>query len=300
MLAKKEGVTVDHIILTNGCDELISLAACEASRHGGGNVVCARPTYFQFSDYAAGLGLSVHAVPHERDTMGHDLAAMAAAVGPATRMVYVCNPDNPSGTRRTPTEIAAFCREVAPRCPVFLDEVYLDLSDDFEAQTQLPLVHAGLPVIIGRSFSKLHGLAGHRIGYGITTPTLAAALSRGQMSSVNFLGVAAARASLPERNFLHYSARKIREGRDRFCALLDELGLRFTPSHGNFVFHYTGRPMREYQAAMKARGFLVGWPHEPVAPYLDWCRVSIGTDEEMAQLAAAMRTEFSSRRAAAL
>lgn len=292
MLAKKEGVDVGNIVLTNGCDELLALAAVAVARRGPGRIVAADPTYFQLTDYAAKLGLAAHRVPHETGTMRHDLAGMAAAAGADTRLVYVCNSDNPTGTIRAADDVAAFCREVAPRCPVFLDEVYLDLQDDFAAQTQVPLVRAGLPVIVGRSFSKLHGMAGHRIGYGVTTPALAAELARWQMSGVNFLGVAAARASLLEGDFLRYSARKIREGRARFCALLDELGLPYTPSHGNFVFHQTGRPTGDYQAAMKARGFLVGWPHAPVARYPDWCRVSIGTDAEMAACANAMRAEF--------
>jgi histidinol-phosphate aminotransferase len=116
------------------------------------------------------------------------------------------------------------------------------------------------------------------------------------MSSVNFLGVAAARASLLEGDFLKYSSRKIRDGRTRYCALLDELGLRYTPSHGNFVFHHTGIPMAEFQATMKEKGFLVGWPHAPAEGYHEWCRVSIGTDEEMRAYAVAMREVFGTKR----
>ncbi len=296
LIAKKEDVAPENIVLANGCDELLALAAVHAAQSvpagRTGELVATHPTYFQLTDYAAKVGLRLRWVDHEPRTMRHDLAGLAAAVGPATRLAYLCNPDNPTGTLRPAGEIAAWCREIAPRCPVFIDEVYLELQPDFAAQTQVPLVRAGLPVIIGRSFSKLHGMAGHRIGYGITTPALATALARWQMSSLNYVGVAAARASLQETSFLRYSARKIEEGRARFCALLDELGLRYTPSHGNFVFHHVRRSAEDYQAAMKARGFLVGWPHPPVAPYLDWCRVSIGTDDEMARLATAMRAEF--------
>lgn len=296
MLAKKEGVAVENIVLGNGCDEILSLAA--AARLGpGANLIAAQPTYFQITDYAEKLGAEIRWVPHVAATMQHDLRAMAAAVDARTRLVYVCNPDNPTGTSRPAAEVAAFCREVAPRAPVFLDEVYLELSDDFAAQTQVPLVRAGLPVIIGRSFSKMHGMAGHRIGYAVTTPELAAALVRLQMSSVNFIGVAAARAALADPKFADWSRGKIRAGRTRFCALLDELKLRYTPSQGNFVFHYTGVPMRDYQNKMEARGFLVGWPHAPIEPYTDWCRVSIGTDEEMAAYATAMRAEFRAARA---
>lgn len=291
LLATREGVTPEHIVLGNGCDEILALAAA-ALLSPGRSVVSAKPSYFQITDYARNLGADVRWVEHRLDTMRHDLPAMAAAVDEAVALVYVCNPDNPSGTVLPPAEVSAFCREIAPRVPVLVDEVYVDLLEEPEVHTQVHLVRAGLPVIVGRSFSKAHGLAGHRIGYAVTTPTLAAALRRRQMSSVNYLGVSAARASLFESAFHAWSRRKIREGRARFCALLDELGLRYTPSVGNFVFFRTGRPMGEFQETMKARGFLVGWPHAPAERYPDWCRVSIGTDDEMVKFAGAMRAVF--------
>lgn len=294
MLAKREGVPVDHIVLGNGCDEILALAAAAHLTKGAG-LVATKPTYFQLTDYAEKIGADIRWVPHTK-TMQHDLPAMAAAVDGRTKLVYVCNPDNPTGTARSPAEITAFCREVAPQAPVFLDEVYLELGEDFLAQTQVPLIREGLPIMIGRSFSKSFGLAGHRIGYAITTPKLAAALGRWQMSSVNFIGVAAARAALLDVKFPEFSRRKIREGRDRYCALLNELGLNYTPSLGNFVFHRTGIPMGQFQATMKEKGFLVGWPHDPVEGYEDWCRVSIGTDDEMKQYHAAMRDVFSGKK----
>ena len=294
MLAQREGVAVENIVLGNGCDEILALAAA-AHLGAGAELVATEPTYFQITDYADKLGATVRWVPFTK-TMHHDLPAMAAAVGAKTRLVYVCNPDNPSGTMRPAAEVEAFCREVAPRAPVFLDEVYLELGDDFAAQTQVPLVRAGLPVIIGRSFSKMHGLAGHRIGYAVTTPKLATALGRMQMSSVNYIGVAAARAALLDREFPAWSRKKITAGRVRFAGLLDELGLAQTPSHGNFIFHRTGLPMAKYQAEMKARGLLVGWPHAPVKGFDDWCRTSIGTDAEMAAHATAMRAVLGAAR----
>jgi len=297
MLAEKEGVGVENIVLGNGCDELLAMVAAEFFRAAGVcELVVTEPTYFQLPDYAAKLGAIIRRVPHQTATMRHDLRAMTAAVGDATRLVYVCNPDNPSGTCVGGAELAAFCREIAPRCAVFIDEVYLELLDDYAAQTQVPLVRAGLPVIVARSFSKLHGMAGHRIGYAVTTPQLAAALARWQMTGLNFIGVAAARASLGEPAFLAYSTRKIREGRVRFCALLEEIGLGYTPSHGNFVFHQIGMPVGDYQAAMKARGILVGWPHSPPDAYKDWCRTSIGTEAEMAKHSVAMREVISTAR----
>lgn len=292
LLARKEGVPLDHLVLGNGADEILALAAAV---HLGPDteVVATAPTYFQLTDYARNLGATVRWVPHVPGTMQHDLPAMAAAVGTRTRLAYVCNPDNPTGTVLPPGAVEAFCRAVAPRVPVVVDEVYLELGDDWAAATQVPLVRAGLPVIIVRSFSKMHGLAGHRIGYAVTTPTLAAALQRRQMSSVNYLGVIAARESLFDQKFHAWTIGRIRAGRERFCALLDELGLRYTPSAGNFVFHDVGRPVTEYQEQMKARGFLVNWPHAPVERYPTWCRTSIGTDREMAEHAVAMRAVLS-------
>ncbi len=296
MLAQKEGVGVENIVLGNGCDEILAMAAAEFFRAaGGGELVVTEPTYFQLPDYAAKLGATVRRVPHQAVTMRHDLRAMAAAVSDRTRLVYVCNPDNPSGTCVGGAELAAFCREVTPRAAVVIDEVYLELLDTFAAETQVPLVREGLPVIVTRSFSKLHGLAGHRIGYAVTTPQLAEALGGWQMTGMNFIGVAAARASLGEPAFLAHGKRKIAEGRARLCALLDELGFAYTPSHGNFLFHRIGRPVSEHQAAMKERGILVGWPHAAPAAYPDWCRTSIGTEVEMAKHAEAMG-EFYGRR----
>jgi histidinol-phosphate aminotransferase len=288
LLAQKEDVPVDHIILGNGADEILALAAA-AYLTPGDDVVAAAPTYFQLPDYARNIGASVSWVPHRVDTMQHDLPAMAAAVGIRTKLVYVCNPDNPTGTVLPPTALEHFCREVAPRVPVVVDEVYLELCDQPETQTQVKLVREGLPVIVIRSFSKMHGLAGHRIGYAVTTPELAEAVQRRQMSSVNFLGVAAARESLFDQKFHAWTVGKIREGRARYCRLLNELNLRYTPSAGNFVFHEVRMPVEQYQGRMKERGFLVNWPHAPIERYPTWCRTSIGTDREMSELAQVMR-----------
>ncbi len=285
MIAKKEGVPEENIVLGNGCDEILSLAGLVYAKKGH-NIITSRPTYQQLWEYAEKFHAEIGAVNHKTGTMQHDLHAMAAAADNRTSLVYICNPDNPSGTMVDKAELTAFCRDLAPRCAIFIDEVYLELVDDFPAQTQVQLVRDGLPIIVGRSFSKMHGLAGHRIGYAVTTKAIAEKLEHYKMSSLNYIGVAAARASLLDEDFHKFSMRKIREGRDRFCKLLTELGLSYTPSVGNFVFYQSKIPIRDYQAKMKERGFLVGRPFEN---YPDWCRISIGTDEEMAKYAVAMR-----------
>ena len=286
-LAEIEGVGSENILLGNGCDEILSMAG-DLFGQPGSNIVATRPTYLQLMHYAESRGASVKWVDHRFD-MSHDLAKMEEALDENTKLVYICNPDTPTGTMLPAEEIASFCRRVSERCPVFLDEVYLDLLEDFREQTQVGLVGQGASVIVGRSFSKMHGLAGHRVGYAIANATTVEALGKRRMSSMNYLGVIAALASVGDASFHAQSARLIAEGRDRFCDLLGELGLPYTPSFGNFVFHWTGIPVREFQAIMKARNFLVG---RPFPPYDDWCRISIGNREEMDGYAEAMRSVF--------
>lgn len=287
-IAEYEGIDVSHILLGNGCDEILSLTAA-AYGAPGETVVSSRPTYLQLPEYAEKRGSHVEWVDHT-STMHHDLALMLKKVHEKkANLSYICNPDTPSGTMLPADAVRDYCLEAFKTGAVFLDEVYLDLLDDFEKQTQVELVRQGHPVIIGRSFSKMHGLAGHRIGYAIATPEIVAKLGKHKMSSPSYLGVIAAIASLGDKRFHAQSRRLIAEGRDRFCGLLDSLNLDYTPSVGNFVFHHTGIEIREFQAMMKKRGFLVG---RPFPPYEDWCRISIGSVKEMADYRKAMLDVF--------
>lgn len=283
-IAAKEGVEPENILLGIGCDEILSLTSA-ALTGPESTVVAARPTYLQLMEYAEKRGAHVYWVDHDKGML-HDLDGMlGTAQEHGSELIYVCNPDTPSGTMRSAAEIEAFCKKASEGATVFLDEVYLDLLEDFEQHTQVELVRQGYPVIIGRSFSKMHGLAGQRIGYAIARPDLIEKLGTYKMSSPSYLGVISAIASVDDVEFHAQSRRLIREGRERFCALLDRLKLPYTPSVGNFVFHHTGIEIREYQQKMKDRGFLVG---RPFPPYEDWCRISIGTIEEMAAYEKAM------------
>lgn len=283
-IAEKEGVEPENILLGIGCDEILSLTSA-AFAGPGTSVVATRPTYLQLMEQAEKRGAHVYWVDHDKN-MRHDLDRMLeVAKEHASELVYVCNPDTPSGTIRSASDIESFCKKASEGATVFLDEVYLDLLDDFEKQTQVELVRQGYPVIVGRSFSKMHGLAGSRIGYAIATPEIIEKLGKNKMTSPSYLGVTSAIASVDDVAFHAQSRRLIGEGRERFCGLLDRLNLHYTPSVGNFVFHHTGIEIREYQKVMKAHGFLVG---RPFPPYEDWCRISIGTNEEMAAYEKAM------------
>lgn len=288
-IAEKERISPECVLLGNGCDEILSLAAAAyaAPREV---VVCSRPTYLQLGEYAEKFGAHVEWVDHT-ESMHHDLEAMLAAVKEKRAVLsYICNPDTPAGTICSAADVRDYCLRASEKSVVFVDEVYLDLLEDFEEQTQVELVRQGYPVIIGRSFSKMHGLAGHRIGYAVAPPDIVEKLEVLKMSSPSYLGVVAATASLDDLAFHAQSRSLIAKGRESFCGLLDSLNLKYTPSVGNFVFHYTGIEIRDFQKRMKDRGFLVG---RPFPPYQDWCRISIGTAKEMSDYRTAMLDVFS-------
>ncbi len=217
-------------------------------------MVAADPSYRGLTRYAETAGATVRAVPLDA-AMGHDLPAMAAAVTDATRLVYICNPNNPTGTALAPDALRAFCERVSRRAVVFVDEAYLDLvADPALGASMGDLVRAGHDVIVARTFSKVHGMAGMRIGYGIARPELAARLRAVGMGGPNVVAMRAAGASLDDPAFLEASRAGIRAARAFTYAALDAAGYPYVRSHGNFVFFDTGQPVERFSAAMRAHG----------------------------------------------
>ena len=140
-------------------------------------------------------------------------------------------------------------------------------------------------MIVARTFSKLHGMAGLRIGYGIARPEVAEQLRRVGMAGPSLPALRAAVASLADTEFLASSRRQVDKARQATYALLDRLGYRYVPSHGNFVFFDVGRPHAPFAAAMRQRGVLVA---RAFPPFTTWCRVSMGTPADMAAFAEAL------------
>ncbi|MFM1851884.1 MAG: hypothetical protein RIS54_1568 [Verrucomicrobiota bacterium] len=284
LLADKEGVKPDQIVLGAGSGEI--LEACGQLLGGpGGEVVCAKPTYGQLTAAMARCGSTLLEVPlNERKE--HDLAAMAAAVTAKTQCVYVCNPNNPTGTVVDAGQLWDFARAAAATAPVVVDEAYLECSDDFAGRTLAGLVAEGHDVIVLRTFSKIHALAGQRIGYGIASPEMAAKLGPYVIGGPNLLALVGARANLEDVAYTDRTRREIKAGRDALIAVLNELGCDYAVPHGNFVFFHSGVPIADFRPRMLAEGVHVG---RPFPPFLDWCRISIGTPEEMAAAHAALR-----------
>lgn len=287
LIADREGLTPAHVILGDGSSEILHIAGvlCGA---GGGEVIHAVPTFALAADYARELGATVQAVPLDAD-FKHDLKAMAARVSKQTRLIYVCNPNNPTGTLVAGREVRDFIAVMPRDVMVFVDEAYLDLAEDFAAHTAVPRVQAGDNVIVARTFSKLHGLAGLRVGYGLARPDIVQRMERLKLPVLGTPGLRAAMASYQDLPFQADSRKRIAEGISITLAALDERRLRYAAPRGNFVFFDTGRPASQFLADMRQRGFSLG---RPFPPYDTWCRVSMGRVEQMQAFAAALREYF--------
>jgi len=286
-IADHEGVDTSQVMIGAGSAEILRVAALRYARDGG-EVLTARPTFSFLPSYARRLGATLNELPLT-DDMTFDLAATAAAVNERTRLVYLCNPNNPTGTRVDGAIVRAFCEQVSKRAPVLIDEAYMDLADDFAEHTALPRVLAGEPVIIARTFSKLHGMAGLRVGYAVAPAAIIEELDQLRVTIPSLVGVMAATASLGDAEFLAFSRAQIREAMQITTAAMDDIGRPYTPSFGNFVLFDAGVPARDFSKAMRAAGILTGMGYRP---YDTWARISMGKTQDMQALAGAMAEYF--------
>jgi histidinol-phosphate aminotransferase len=219
-----------------------------------------------------------------------DLEAIRSKVTSATRLIYLCNPNNPTGTRLPGKAVREFIASMPKEVLVIVDEAYLDISDDFAEHTAMPRVIAGDNVLVTRTFSKLHGMAGLRIGYGLARPDVIRRLEKLRISMLSITGLRAALASYRDATFQAYSRRELQAAREMTETVLRELKLPHTESRANFVFFDTGRPFSEFSQAMQKRGIQIG---RPFPPYTTWARVSMGTVDNMRAFVQAAREYFS-------
>lgn len=281
-IAEKEGVSKEHIVLGPGSTDLLEKTAIIYCKPGG-NMIAADPSYMALVKTSLALGANWRKVPLTADFQ-HDLPAMKAGIDTDTQMVYICNPNNPTGTLTETQALRSFCSEVSEQTPVFVDEAYMELLFDDMQSSMVDLVKEGKNVIISRTFSKIHGMAGLRMGYLIAQPSVIkkiTTLVNGNMGLCK-TSIAAARASFQDTEFLQYSREKIREGREFVAQEMKKLGHDFIPSHTSFML---------FPLYMKGDAFVTGMKEEGVGIRVyrfdnkPWGRVSMGTLPELAMFA---------------
>lgn len=282
-LAARLGRPIHQIIVGNGSDEIIRLAA-EALLGPGDEAVICEPTFGEYLYAVRLLGATPVIVRSER---GQDLQAMLAAVTPRTKMVFVCNPNNPTGTIVTGPEFTGFLKAMPPGVLVVYDAAYREYVAAPDYPEGLDCVRQGASLLVLRTFSKVYGLAGLRIGYGIGPAGLVSLLYRvKEPFNVNLPAQAAALAALSDEEHVARSVAANAAGRERLYAGLAALGLDFLPSQANFVLANLLREAQPVYEALLRRGVIV----RPASVFglPRWIRITVGTEAQNARLLGAL------------
>lgn len=266
------------VVAGNGSDEIIDLLMRVVPRPGLDHVLAFRPCFGIYPTQARLAGIPLRQVPLP-ETLELDLEALAMAATPDTALVFVTNPDNPSGAAVPGEAILRLLSQLPERTLLVVDEAYVDFADPMARYTVLPFVAVHPRLVVLRTFSKMYGLAGLRLGFGVMAPWLAELLMRVKLPfSVNILAEQAGLAALEDSLFVEETRRTVLQGRALLAAELERLGCETRPSQANFLMFRPPKPAAVVFEALLARGIII----RPLTSYglADWLRVSIGTDRE--------------------
>ncbi len=295
-LARHHHISMEQLVVGSGIDDLLGLIV-RAHLEPGDRAVTSLGAYPTFNYHVIGYGASLERVPYRNDQ--NDLPALAeAAARVGARLVYLANPDNPSGSWHTADNLQAFLENLPGNCLLLLDEAY----SDFAPAQAIPDIDANDPRVLRmRTFSKAYGMAGARIGYAIGDVETISVFEKIRLHfGVNLVAQAGALAALEDTDYLQYVVAEVEKGRQEYTELARSLGLSSIPSAANFVSIDVGGPdrARALLAALAERDVFVRMPG---APPLDRCiRVTVGTAEERAAFAVVLREVWPSVAAADL
>jgi histidinol-phosphate aminotransferase len=277
-LAEFYGVSPQHLLVTAGSGEGLNLLARYFTT---GNIVTAKPTFGILPNTAKRLGIEVLEVPVTFEKV-HDLGAMRKSVNNNTSLVYIVNPANPTGTIVGTKELKEFCEEVSKKTVVLVDEAYQEFIDISGKESMINLALNNPNILVIKTFSKIHAMAGLRVGFVIGHPSLIQKLQDqyfgNTQNCVSNLSMAAALASLKDKLHCQESRQKNDAARSYAFSELKNMGYRCHPSHTNFLFFNLGDHKGDFSQQMLAKKIVVR-----SSGYDDgqWCRVSIGTMDEM-------------------
>lgn len=282
-VARHHKVNTDQILFSAGLDEMIALI-CRAFLRPGDETVMADSTFPQYRHNAVIENAAVIEVPMKDGT--HDLEAMLAKVTERTRIVWICNPNNPTGTMVTRDELEAFMAKVPASVMVVLDEAYFEYADDPAYPNGLELLPRYPNLLVLRTFSKAYGLASLRIGYAIGEPSILRSINqvRGPFNTSRF-AQAAALAALEDQDFIEKCRKNNREGIAQLKAAFSRMGLDSFPAHGNFVLVDVKRPWQAVFDALLRKGVIVRGGHKG---YPNHVRITVGSPEENAKVISAL------------
>jgi histidinol-phosphate aminotransferase len=284
-LSRHLSVGMDQLVLGNGSNDVLELAA-RAFLAPENSAVYAQHAFAVYPLVVQAMGCKGIEVPAKN--FGHDLDAMLRAVRPDTRIVFVANPNNPTGTLASAADMERFIAALPESVLVVLDEAYNDYLRPEHRSDSLSWLKKYPNLLITRTFSKVYGLAGLRVGYAVGSAGVADMLNRvRQPFNVNSISLAAAAAALDDHEFVRKSYELNLAGMDQLMSGLKKLGLEFIPSFGNFVTFKVGNA-KDVNTALLKSGVIV----RPIAGYgmPDWLRVSIGLESENARFLSSLKS----------
>jgi histidinol-phosphate aminotransferase len=285
MIAERFGVGHNQVVVGNGSTELLTAAALALGRKGA--IVCPELFYDAPVLYAGHQGAHIIRVPL-RPNMGVDVDAMATAARESNAaLVYLCNPNNPTAMMVESDRMRSFINSLPAATTVLVDEAYNEITDQPEANSIVDLVRGRRNVIVCRTFSKIYGLAGLRVGYALTTPDHARMIQDNLMTlDLSSASLAAAIASFNDSTFMRFSKGRILEGRQMILDATHRLGLETLPTQANFVFVRV--PDADVvKSRMAARGIVIRGTY---GKWKNWSRVSTGKIEDVSRYVAALPT----------
>jgi histidinol-phosphate aminotransferase len=277
-IAKKEGVSSKNILMGPGSSDLLEKFGMALFLNGG-NIVSADPSYMSMIKVAEATGASWKAIPLKKD-WSHDLETMESAIDEETKLVYICNPNNPTGSMTDHEKLLAFCSRVSDKVPVFVDEAYLDFLPDAQERSMVSLVSQGKNVIVARTFSKIYGMAGLRVGYVVGLPETLEKITRFTRAGMGLTlpSIYAAIAAMDDQVFTEKSRTLNAETIQYVYDNLKPMGVEYVESYTNFII---------FPIQMDGNEFLTKMQSEKVGVRAfefmnkNWCRVSMGTMDEM-------------------
>ncbi|MNC07954.1 Histidinol-phosphate aminotransferase 2 [compost metagenome] len=270
------GINADQLIFGNGSFELLSLIAQTFLEYGDESVI-PQPTFGWYRLATLNMGANVVPVPLQDHVI--DLEGVLRSVTGRTRIVWICNPNNPTGTVVEGSVLVSFLERLSSNILVVLDEAYCDYLDVPGYPDTVELIRRFPNIISLRTFSKVHGLASLRLGYGISSPEIIAEIGKVKMpSNVNFAVQEAALASLNDLEFRKKVLANNSLGKRMYAERLSALGLGFIPTHGNFIMLDTGADSESVVEEFLNQGIIIRGGHEFGMP--SWLRITIGTEEE--------------------
>src|SRR5438477_4451026 len=288
-LARKLGVEPKNLILGNGSNEIIEFVG-HALMRPGVDVVVSQYCFAVYPIVTHLLGANLISVPAAG--YGHDLPAMLKSVTPNTRVMFVANPNNPTGTLAPRADIDAIIAKIPDDLLLVMDEAYIDFLE--EPIDLLPLIRTGSKpnLLLMRTFSKIFGLAGLRLGYGIGHPEVIATLEKiRQPFNINSIAQAGALAGLDDQQHLARTRANNARGLDCLQDSFGQLGLEFIPSHANFVLVRVGDGQRVFEEMQR-----LGVITRPMTSYHrhEWLRITVGTPEQNTRCIAVLKKVLAS------